>query len=340
MSWLFSRVLVEEYSEGISLDGEPSALLSGTPTQLPSWCSDKTMARCQLSQSGMTFKLLTGENGEAVLMSFLEAFPAPTSVVPGRERGLKVSKAPCGNIWQESFVKYDLNSSLWKTHQCLWDEDLPWSSVTLPKWGMIRSGVLWERITSPPLTKEIESGSLQSWPTPSANEDAAGTPDGQMQWMLSHAARSGCSTRLKYQKQNWPTARAADHKGAVLDRMPGTNKYRGNLCEKVELGTGAPQLENGKVKRLNPDWTEWLMGWPIGWTSLETITELDWRDWKTDPADEGELPRVATGIQHRIGRLKAIGNGQVPQVAALAWEILTGDRLNSCENAQDREPTE
>ena len=64
MSWLYSRALVEEYSEGICSDGEPSALWNGKPTQLPSWCSDKTMVNCQLSQSGMMFKPLT-EDGVA-----------------------------------------------------------------------------------------------------------------------------------------------------------------------------------------------------------------------------------------------------------------------------------
>lgn len=295
MSWLYSRELVEEYSEDICLDGEPSALWSGTRTQLPSWCSDKTMGRCQLSQSGMTFKPLTGENGEAVLMSFLEAFPVPTSVVQGRERESKENDLPCGNIWQESSVKYDLNSSSWKTHQCLWEEDLQPSSVTLPKWGMMRSGVLLERITSPPLTKEIESGSLQSWPTPAARDYKGAN------------SRDHCKANGTGRKH--------------MDQLPNAVVHGDN--------------NKSKKGQLNPDWTEWLMGWPIGWTSLETITELDWRDWKTDPADEGELPRVATGIQHRIGRLKAIGNGQVPQVAALAWKILTGDRLNPCDNDKD-----
>jgi len=39
----------------------------------------------------------------------------------------------------------------------------------------------------------------------------------------------------------------------------------------------------------------------------------------------GLLPRVAgvvDGVANRVDRLKAIGNGQVPAVAALAWEIL------------------
>jgi hypothetical protein len=30
-------------------------------------------------------------------------------------------------------------------------------------------------------------------------------------------------------------------------------------------------------------------------------------------------------VAHRVDRLKCIGNGQVPQCAALAWRILTTD---------------
>lgn len=41
--------------------------------------------------------------------------------------------------------------------------------------------------------------------------------------------------------------------------------------------------------------------------------------WITEP----ELGRVANGVACRVDRLKAIGNGQVPHVAALAWKILT-----------------
>ena len=41
--------------------------------------------------------------------------------------------------------------------------------------------------------------------------------------------------------------------------------------------------------------------------------------WATEP----DLGRVANGVAARVDRLKAIGNGQVPAVAALAWEMLT-----------------
>jgi DNA (cytosine-5)-methyltransferase 1 len=39
---------------------------------------------------------------------------------------------------------------------------------------------------------------------------------------------------------------------------------------------------------------------------------------------EPELGRVAHGVAHRVDRLKAIGNGQVPAVVRLAWETLNG----------------
>ena len=47
--------------------------------------------------------------------------------------------------------------------------------------------------------------------------------------------------------------------------------------------------------------------------------------WRSDPAEESKsgMGRVAHGVAARVDRLKAIGNGQVPSVAALAWRILT-----------------
>jgi DNA (cytosine-5)-methyltransferase 1 len=47
--------------------------------------------------------------------------------------------------------------------------------------------------------------------------------------------------------------------------------------------------------------------------------------WPDDPADAAQpaMGRVANGVAARVDRLKAIGNGQVPRVAATAWRILT-----------------
>jgi len=42
-------------------------------------------------------------------------------------------------------------------------------------------------------------------------------------------------------------------------------------------------------------------------------------------ASEPNVGRMAHGVAHRVDRIKAIGNGQVPAVAATAWKILTDD---------------
>ena len=45
-----------------------------------------------------------------------------------------------------------------------------------------------------------------------------------------------------------------------------------------------------------------------------------WRDWPLEPA----VGRVVDGMAHRVDRIKALGNGQVPRVAATAFDILRG----------------
>jgi DNA (cytosine-5)-methyltransferase 1 len=47
--------------------------------------------------------------------------------------------------------------------------------------------------------------------------------------------------------------------------------------------------------------------------------EIVWGTWATEP----DVGRVAHGVAARVDRLKAIGNGQVPQCAAEAWRLLT-----------------
>ncbi|RZG64154.1 DNA cytosine methyltransferase [Acinetobacter bouvetii] len=55
----------------------------------------------------------------------------------------------------------------------------------------------------------------------------------------------------------------------------------------------------------------------IGWCGQERT-----RWWSVEP----RLGRVADGVAHRVDRLKAIGNGQVPIVAKSAFEYLRNDK--------------
>ena len=55
----------------------------------------------------------------------------------------------------------------------------------------------------------------------------------------------------------------------------------------------------------------------------DSLPSSSW--WRQDPAEapESDVGRMADGVAARVDRLKAIGNGQVPIVAALAWQILS-----------------
>ena len=86
MSWLFSRVLVEEYLVENSLDGEPSAPLSGNHTPQVYLSPDKTTRFWNLSRYGMTCEPLTENLGEELLMLFLAGFRARTSAQQEKER--------------------------------------------------------------------------------------------------------------------------------------------------------------------------------------------------------------------------------------------------------------
>ena len=98
MSWLFSRALVEAYSEGIFSDGEPSALLSGNPIPQAYCAPDKTKEFSRLSRFGMTYAPLTENRGEELLTWYLAGFPARTSVLRGGGAGITGSRS---GLWKE-----------------------------------------------------------------------------------------------------------------------------------------------------------------------------------------------------------------------------------------------
>jgi hypothetical protein len=163
MSWLFSRVLVEEYLGDISSDGEQFAPLSGNPTQLAYCAPDKMTAFSRLSRFGMTFKPLTESRGEELLMLFREAFPVRTFPSQAEAQGLMESSPQCGITWRGWLAKFDPNSYSWKTAQCSFIEDSDESLATFPVSGMTRDGLLWEQSMLAHRIKGTERG---LWRTP------------------------------------------------------------------------------------------------------------------------------------------------------------------------------
>lgn len=125
MSYIFSRALVEAYLEA-------------------SCSPDRMTAYSRLSRFGMTYEPLTDDRGAALLTWYLEASRARTFQPQEKAPALTAPAPASGGKCTELSMKYDRNSHSWKTHLCLWEEDLPESSVTLPASGMMLHGVCWE----------------------------------------------------------------------------------------------------------------------------------------------------------------------------------------------------
>jgi hypothetical protein len=306
MSWLFSQALVEEYLEANCLDGEQSAPLSGNPTQQACCAPDKMTVFSKLSRYGMTYKPLTETRGEELLMLYREVFHAKTLAQQEKAQESTESEAGCGEKWHASFARYDPDTSLWKTPQCSLLGGLDEFLETWPQWGLMRDGECWEQRMleqtirgtgfglSPdnvsafhtPNTTGLDGGSnsrkalrarmeKQKWPTPVASKGGAWRGDGQVSMVARNVETyeeylllTQGSSKKKRDKY-WPTPQASD------------NRDRGNMSNpsiqrRVAIGKQImlSQSVDPTSGQLNPTWTEWLMGWPLGWTDLKP-SEMD-----------------------------------------------------------------
>lgn len=279
MSWHYLPELAAEYSAGICSDGDASAQLSTTSTQETCCSQDSETDACQNSQSGTTCEPSTETSGEEWLMLYLAASRAKTFHQPEEGQESKEPEADSGKKWLELSVKYDPDTHLWKTHRCLFDEDLPQSSVTLPKWGTMRSGVLYRLRTAEHPTSDNDSG---VW---------LGTPTAEMT-VRSEKFRSKRPTPAEVVK--WPTPRANDGEkrgkiannprnglpSAAMYSTPCARDWKDNGKSPAELARNSETLAAQAGGRLNPTWVEWLMGWPLGWTDCDVSVMDKFQSWQ------------------------------------------------------------
>lgn len=280
MAWLISKALMTAYenshcsqelgaksSADTCSDGGQSALSSGRLTPQAYCASDKMTEFSLLSRFGMTFAPLTDVRGDGLLTWYLAGFRART--YPSQEQGQEstaIGRA-CGEKWPALLAKYDPDSCAWKTAQCSLIEDSGECLETWPRSGMTRNGASYQR----PMLELTTSGSGSGlsdtvWPTPTVcgNYNRKGA---------SKTSGDGLATAVK--KAMWPTPQASD------------NRDRGNLstpsiARRIEKGkqvmlSMCVSSENG---RLNPEWVEWLMGWPAGWTDLKPSETAKFHEWQ------------------------------------------------------------
>lgn len=291
MSWSYSRALVAEYSVACCSDTGQSAPSNGSPMPHLFCAPDKMTAFSRLSRFGMTFEPLTESRGEALLMWYREGFRAKTSVQQERVGASRPAAADCGKKWHESSARFCLDSYSWKTHRCLWVEELPWSSVILPRWGMTRNGLVLQHPTSERPISATVSG---LWPTPSAT-------DGQRGGVMTDNMTGQSLTQMVNTPKYWPTPCATDHKGAgksgaLRDRLdyavergatksniyatPQARDFRTGQTSRWEDPDRSRNLNDQIGGQLNPTWVEWLMGFPLGWTDLKPLETAKCQEWQ------------------------------------------------------------
>jgi hypothetical protein len=438
MAWFISKKMQQDFanshssqepaeasSQENSSAGSASVPSNTNPMQETSCSKGKKKASSNPSPSGTTYEPLTDGLGAAWLTWYLAGSPAQTSLRPEQMDWVSQveKKADFGEKWQGLSVKFDRDTSSWRTLPSYEAVDLTSFSKTLPRWGMMLRGALFQRKTSALPISVKECG---LWRPPQATEGDRGQHADPFLLVAHH--EKGRQVHLSDQVKSpwlWRTVIADTEAGfrsttapsfmrRIRDKKPyhletevlnpflwptitvcGNNNYKGasktsgdgietaiqkqmlaglpqphsplwceafddkpamqssDECTLFDRATGKPSPlgvtkqvllyersllsyhthDDGRTLpyfrgRMNPDWAEWLMGWPVGWTKSHPLDEkenkrwgsIDW--WAAEPPT---VPRILEKSQDRMRRIRCIGNGQVPVCAAFAFLILFND---------------
>jgi hypothetical protein len=221
--------------------------------------------------------------------SYAGGTPANHSAKRAKDKAKKTNDT-YGHGLKTPLAYYDPDTQSWRMCEATLPLAEPPLLESLPKSGMTQNGELYQQPAWEPITDET---GLSSWPTPVASssmtEDTA-TVRERLENGKPYKARLVEAVAL------WPTPTASDWKGR------GPNSKQQGLPEAVKKAEGIwPTPTYGKLAggsggmaqieaqysagnindeerramragnggKLNPEWVEWLMGFPTGWTDLE-----------------------------------------------------------------------
>ncbi len=179
------------------------------------------------------------------LTLFAEDTLVSRSVTPATETG-QTTHGTSGRVSVTPFALSDPDSHCWRTCQATLVSDLDRYSQIWPRAGMTRNGTAYLQQPSAPRTSATEYSlslhrkPLEVTPTATANQMA---PSMQQQ---------NPGLRL------WRTPTVNDSHNANL---PASQINRSSVIGQL--------MREGMSGSLNPEWVEWLMGFPTGWTDLE-----------------------------------------------------------------------
>ena len=367
MNYHCLQELVEEYLEQNNLGSEQLEQSRITHTVSKDCYKGRKKDISNLFQSSVTLDSSMEGFGKDMLTWYLEDFLAKTSALLVKEKELLESDQDSGKKCTESSKKLNHDTSSLKTHQCYALEDYRQSSKTLPIYGSMQNGYVLELGKLELGINEIESGYWRTPTATEGQRgqgqiiEAVKTGNHISKTGRKIQITLDAQARVFHDKNRWATPTTMDslptksekalHKEATQARKgrskpanlrdqvhpeqmrlwnkfqnfptPTARIWKDNGKSPSELARNSKTLSVVAGGKLNPDWVEWLMGFPIGWTSSKPLKTLE-----TYPInEEPDIERVSIKTEDRKERLQAIGNAQVPLVAAIAFKTLCPTRI-------------
>ena len=167
-----------------------------------------------------------------------------------------------------------------------------------------------------------------TWPTPKCRDCAPTSRNQKPRDDLKCAVEMGVTKSYLYPTVGTQTMGGCSGSFAKLKELEEIGRLTPEERRAMSSHlTGGKDPDTANCGMLNPDWVEWLMGWPIWWTDVDFRNAdggqcvMPWLDLADDPAEWPTplMQRITTRKTHRVHRIETLGNGQVPLCAAVAF---------------------
>ena len=159
-----------------------------------------------------------------------------------------------------AFSRMFMGMSLWASTKCY----LTWNVKPTPQ-----GRSLFQLAPQTLRTDATEFGSSpETWPTPTASQRGSRSEDLIVNRSTVKRRESGQQRGMDLQTaaKMWPTPQASDNRDRGCMEDPSI-KRRIKMGKQIGLTTAVKETRSSGS--LNPQWVEWLMGYPEGWTDLK-----------------------------------------------------------------------
>lgn len=180
---------------------------------------------------------------------------ASPSVTRDRVRASLI-RAIYGQRLHDAFAIYDLDGCYWKTLQGTFHWASGPFSETWPRSGMMRSGIAYPQRPSAPRTFAIACSSWRGELLPTKTATPYGTSNNGTNAGRPSTGKGSLETMAARGLLATPT-RKANQLSPSMMKWPG--------CRAI-----AGLIQPGQPGRLSPLFVEWMMGFPLQWTRLDS----------------------------------------------------------------------